>query len=194
MISLPTVASATLGQYDEYKRAVSAFSIDADPVSASSFQRCVAAGQCTKPSCAAAHGADGRVTCVDLAQAKSYCAFAGERLPSEEEWEHAARQASALAMHASAIAAGVTYWNGATLEALAALRALRAAGTPAFATIDAGPHVKVLVRPGDAPRVRSVMESVPGVLRVLDARPGEGAALVVPRGEAASAEAKGSAA
>jgi diphosphomevalonate decarboxylase len=103
-------------------------------------------------------------------------------------------EASALAMHASAIAAGVTYWNGATLEALAALRALRAAGTPAFATIDAGPHVKVLVRPGDAPRVRSVMESVPGVLRVLDARPGEGAALVVPRGEAASAEAKGSAA
>lgn len=101
MLSLPAVTSATLGQYDEYKRAVAAFSIDADPVSASSFQRCVAAGQCTKPSCAAAHGAEGRVTCVDLAQAKSYCAFAGERLPSEEEWEHAARQASTLAMHAT---------------------------------------------------------------------------------------------
>jgi formylglycine-generating enzyme required for sulfatase activity len=101
MLSLPAVTSATLGQYDEYKRALAAFSIDADPVSASSFQRCVAAGQCTKPSCAAAHGADGRVTCVDLAQAKSYCAFAGERLPSEEEWEHAARQASTLAMHAT---------------------------------------------------------------------------------------------
>jgi formylglycine-generating enzyme required for sulfatase activity len=101
MISLPTVASATLGQYDEYKRAVPAFSIDADPVSASSFQRCVSAGQCTRPSCPAAHGADGRVTCVDLAQAKSYCTFAGERLPSEEEWEHAARQASTLAMHAT---------------------------------------------------------------------------------------------
>ena len=31
-------------------------------------------------------------------------------------------------MHASAIAAGVVYWNGATLEALAAVRALRDRG------------------------------------------------------------------
>jgi diphosphomevalonate decarboxylase len=87
-------------------------------------------------------------------------------------------EASAFAMHASAIAAGVTYWNGATLEAIAALRALRAGGTAAFATIDAGPHVKVLVRPDEAARVLSVMASVPGVLRVLEARPGPGAALV----------------
>jgi diphosphomevalonate decarboxylase len=84
-------------------------------------------------------------------------------------------EASAFAMHASAIAAGITYWNGATLEAIAAVRALRAEGTLAFATIDAGPHVKVLVRPEDAPRARSAMASVRGVLRILDARPGEGA-------------------
>jgi len=87
-------------------------------------------------------------------------------------------EASALAMHASAIAAGVTYWNGATLETLAALRALRAAGTPAFASIDAGPHVKVLVRPDDAGRVHRVLSAVPGVLRILEARAGEGATLV----------------
>jgi|CZKU01.1.fsa_nt_gi diphosphomevalonate decarboxylase len=94
-------------------------------------------------------------------------------------------EASALAMHASAIAAGVMYWNGATLEALGALRALRAGGTLAFATIDAGPHVKVLARPGDLARVRSAMKSVPGVLRVLEARPGEGAALVASRASGA---------
>jgi diphosphomevalonate decarboxylase len=92
-------------------------------------------------------------------------------------------EASALAMHASAIAAGVTYWNGATLEALVALRGLRAAGTAAFASIDAGPHVKVLVQPDDAPRVRAVMETVPGVLRILAAHPGEGASLVASRAE-----------
>lgn len=86
-------------------------------------------------------------------------------------------EASALAMHASAIAAGVVYWNGATLEALAAVRSLRAAGTPAYATIDAGPHVKVLARPADAPRVLDVMRGVPGVVRVLEARPGPGASI-----------------
>jgi hypothetical protein len=98
MLSLPAVSSATLGQYDEYSRPLAAFSIDASPVSAGAFQRCVAAGQCEKPTCASGHGDDARVTCVDLEQAKAYCAFAGERLPTEEEWEHAARQATALSM------------------------------------------------------------------------------------------------
>jgi len=86
-------------------------------------------------------------------------------------------EASAMAMHACAIAAGVVYWNGATLEALSAVRALRAAGTPAYATVDAGPHVKVLVRPADAAAVSESMRRVPGVLRVIEARPGEGAHL-----------------
>jgi diphosphomevalonate decarboxylase len=86
-------------------------------------------------------------------------------------------EASALAMHATAIAAGITYWNGATLDALAAVRGLRAAGTPAYATIDAGPHVKVLTRPADVAVVRTAMERVPGVLRIVEARPGEGARL-----------------
>jgi len=84
-------------------------------------------------------------------------------------------EASALAMHASAIAGGLVYWTGATVEALAAVRAVRAGGTPAFATVDAGPHVKVLVRPQDAAGVRVTMGGVPGVLRVIEAPPGAGA-------------------
>jgi diphosphomevalonate decarboxylase len=86
-------------------------------------------------------------------------------------------EASALAMHASAISAGVIYWTGATLQALSTVHALRRAGTPAFATIDAGPHVKVLARPAHAVRVREAMQATPGVVRVIDARPGEGAKL-----------------
>jgi diphosphomevalonate decarboxylase len=86
-------------------------------------------------------------------------------------------EGSALAMHACALAAGVTYWNSGTLEALAAVRALRMTGTLAFATIDAGPHVKVLVRPEDAGRVREAMAATPGVQRVIEATPGEGARL-----------------
>jgi diphosphomevalonate decarboxylase len=87
-------------------------------------------------------------------------------------------EASALAMHASAIAAGLIYWTGATLDALEAVRGVRAAGTQAFATIDAGPHVKVLTRASEAARVRDAMRAVPGVERVIEARPGEGARLV----------------
>jgi len=86
-------------------------------------------------------------------------------------------EASALAMHASAIAAGVIYWTGATLQALATVRGLRQAGILAFATVDAGPHVKVLTQPGDALRVREAMQATPGVVRVIEARPGEGANL-----------------
>jgi diphosphomevalonate decarboxylase len=86
-------------------------------------------------------------------------------------------EASALAMHASAIAAGVVYWSGATLQSLSTVRALRQAGTLAFATVDAGPHVKVLARPDDVARVRAAMEATAGVVRVIEARPGEGATL-----------------
>jgi diphosphomevalonate decarboxylase len=91
---------------------------------------------------------------------------------------------SALAMHANAIAAGVVYWSGVTLEALGAVRALRARGTPAFATIDAGPHVKVIVRPEDAALAGTWMRAVPGVLRVIECAPGEGAR-VIDQGEEA---------
>jgi diphosphomevalonate decarboxylase len=87
-------------------------------------------------------------------------------------------EASALAMHASALAAGVVYWTGATLDVLAAVRALRAAGTAAYATIDAGPHVKVLVPPERAAAAKAALSAAPGVRRILEARPGEGARLV----------------
>jgi diphosphomevalonate decarboxylase len=69
----------------------------------------------------------------------------------------------------------MVYWSGVTIEALGAVRALRARGTPAFATIDAGPHVKVLVRPDDAALAGTWMRAVPGVLRVIECEPGEGA-------------------
>lgn len=85
---------------------------------------------------------------------------------------------SALAMHASALAAGIVYFREATLTALRTVHALRAAGTGAWATMDAGPHVKVLVHRDDEGRVREALEATPGVLRVLRAVPGPGARVV----------------
>lgn len=87
-------------------------------------------------------------------------------------------EASALAMHASAIAAGVVYFTGPTLAAMRAVRELRAGGTGAWATMDAGPHVKVLCAASNAPHVSSVVKQVPGVLRVIETSPGEGARVV----------------
>jgi diphosphomevalonate decarboxylase len=88
-------------------------------------------------------------------------------------------EANALAMHATAIAArpAVIYWQPATLAALAAVRVLRAAGRAAWATMDAGPHVKVLTTAGDAPAVAAALREVAGVGEVSIAAAGSPAAI-----------------
>lgn len=85
---------------------------------------------------------------------------------------------SALAMHASAFAAGFVYFRESTLVLMDAVRALRASGTPAFFTMDAGPHVKVFVRAEDADAVAAQLGRVPGTLRTIVCRPGPAAHLV----------------
>jgi diphosphomevalonate decarboxylase len=89
-------------------------------------------------------------------------------------------EANALAMHASAIAArpAIIYWQPATLAALATVRGLREAGRAAWATIDAGPHVKVLTTAADADAVVAAMTATPGVDRVLLSGAGGPATLV----------------
>ena len=93
-------------------------------------------------------------------------------------------EANALAMHASAIAArpAVIYWQPATLAALAEVRALRAAGRAAWATMDAGPHVKVLTTAGEAAAVAAALRGVPGVTDLSIAAAGGPAALLDPEG------------
>jgi diphosphomevalonate decarboxylase len=90
-------------------------------------------------------------------------------------------EGNALAMHASAIAArpAVIYWQPATLAALAEVRDLRAGGAAAWATMDAGPHVKVLTTSDDAARVAATLRGVPGVTEVSIAAAG-GPAVILP--------------
>ena len=76
---------------------------------------------------------------------------------------------SALMMHASMFAGDppLVYFNPTTLAVMESVRALRARGTPAFFTMDAGPHVKVLTEPEAAESVASALRSTPGVERVV---------------------------
>lgn len=96
-----------------------------------------------------------------------------------------AAEESALAMHAAAMAAtpAIVYFTGATVEAINAVRRLRTEKVHAYATIDAGPHVKVICEGTSAERVAEYMRQVPGVLRTIVTRPGGAARLVSPSGD-----------
>lgn len=71
-------------------------------------------------------------------------------------------EANALAMHASAMAArpAVIYWQPTTLALLAEVRALRDRGLSAWATMDAGPHVKVLTSIEHAEAVATALRPI----------------------------------
>ena len=72
---------------------VPAFSLDRLEVTRAQYAECVKAGACTAPQ---GQGApipqpSSPVTMIDWYQAKAYCTYRGGRLPSEAEWEKAAR-------------------------------------------------------------------------------------------------------
>lgn len=92
-------------------------------------------------------------------------------------------ESSALWMHASMFAAEppIVYFSPVTLAVMERVRELRASGTPAFFTMDAGPHVKVLTSAKQAGEVVAALRAVPGVLDVIASGPGP-AAFVEPAG------------
>jgi formylglycine-generating enzyme required for sulfatase activity len=76
--------------------ALSPFWIDRTEVTVGAYRACVQAGACarpssTSPSCTYTMGDNLPVSCVRWTDAESYCRFAKKRLPTEVEWEYAAR-------------------------------------------------------------------------------------------------------
>jgi formylglycine-generating enzyme required for sulfatase activity len=78
---------------------VTTFDLDLTEVTVAAYRACVEAGKCTPadegPYCTwGKPGMDRHpVNCVDWRQASAYCASIGKRLPTEQEWEYAARGA-----------------------------------------------------------------------------------------------------
>ncbi|MEO8902106.1 MAG: diphosphomevalonate decarboxylase [Polyangiaceae bacterium] len=89
---------------------------------------------------------------------------------------------STLLMHASMLAANpaLIYFAPATLRVMERVRAFRRSGGRAFFTMDAGPHVKVLVEPSAAPELEAELAKLEGVTQVLRTAAGPDAYWVEP--------------
>ena len=87
---------------------------------------------------------------------------------------------SCLKMHALMLSTkpALVYWNEATLTAMRTIKELRDAGTPVFFTIDAGPQLKAICRPGFGAEVEAALAHSSGVLSVWRSGIGEGARLL----------------
>jgi formylglycine-generating enzyme required for sulfatase activity len=92
-----TGAECQAGEVPAQRVALGAFRIDRTEVRVNEYRACVEAGSCTAPDIAEdcnwemSDRGDHPVNCVDWRQAVGYCGWVGKRLPTEQEWEKAAR-------------------------------------------------------------------------------------------------------
>jgi formylglycine-generating enzyme required for sulfatase activity len=90
-------AALKYGDGPQHAVQLGAFEIDRTEVTVGAYASCVAAGACTPAATgrfcnAAVEGrGDHPINCITWKQAEAYCAFVKKRLPTEAEWERAAR-------------------------------------------------------------------------------------------------------
>ncbi|MFO0550009.1 MAG: SUMF1/EgtB/PvdO family nonheme iron enzyme [Polyangiaceae bacterium] len=89
-----------LEESPEFEVELGSYSLDVFEVTAAHYKTCVLDGACTRPARGAFCNFDEEdrdthpINCVSFDQAAAYCRWVGKRLPTEFEWEHAARAAA----------------------------------------------------------------------------------------------------
>jgi formylglycine-generating enzyme required for sulfatase activity len=92
-----TSTTFTVGEVTRLVTFNDPFGIDETEVTAAQYQECVTASSCTAAATGGActSGVSGLeqhpINCVTYAQSGAYCSWAGKRLPTQQEWEYAAR-------------------------------------------------------------------------------------------------------
>ena len=89
-------------------------------------------------------------------------------------------EANALAMHACMIATrpSLLYWNPVTLHIIQAVQRWRSKGIEAYITIDAGPHVVILVKKEDMLKITRRARQIDGVISAIPGYPAEGVSII----------------
>lgn len=89
---------------------------------------------------------------------------------------------NAMKMHATMLASNppLSYWEEGSIKALRAVQGLREAGILCYATMDAGPNVKVLCRLSEAELIRGTLLNHFDESQLLITGPGEGTRMLSP--------------